>query len=556
MLPGEVCVGVGLVNPRLYRLVLIGLLLLAATLRLWGLDRDPPPYNVLPDAAPWTDEGTIGLPAVEAASGEVPLGTALADGTRPVQRLILYGAFELLGPGKAQGRLVSVFFGLLGLAALAALSATIWPVWGPLLALLVGATGFYFVAYDRLLLTEGPLIALMALLTLAALRARSRPAALAAGAGIALLTVGFKLHAIALLPALGLVYLLRRRQLLLPLLAGCVVPLLAWRLLFVTQAAPSYPAYFDQRLNSQRLGLVSPMTAVLQFFDAGLPAYFLTYQIPLLILASVEGLAFLLSPRRWLHRVKDVQIVALVWLVTIMAGDSLFRYLPPRYFHIASPALLLLAIGGARRIWAAIPFPESHEEVQVVAAVIAGWFLIYQAIAPVKLFGRPAIWMVLTGIALILALFVTLGGKRRPGSRFAAFLVGTLLLLQLATQGSLYYRGIALSRPDLARANAAMASRLPPDAVITGRLAGTLALSGSLHAVPNLDNVSLAFLEKLAAQQPVWVLVLQRDQFLIDPKAWPYLYPDGGFAVDYSNGQRSVTIYRFDRQAALSAPAN
>jgi hypothetical protein len=544
------------VNLRLYRLLLIGLLLLAATLRLWGLDRDPPPYDVLPDAAPWTDEGTIGLPAVEAARGDVTLSAALADGTRPVQRLVLYGAFELIGPGQAQGRLVSTLFGLMGLAALAALSATLWPTWGPLLTLLVGGTGFYFVAYDRLLLTEGPLIALMSLLTLAGLRTRSRPAALATGAGVALLTAGFKLHAIALLPALGLLYALRRRRLLLPLLAGCAIPLLAWRLLFVAQTAPSYPAYLDQRLSDGRLGLVSALTAVQQLFDAGLPAYFLTYQIPLLILASVEGLAFLLSPRRWLRQAKDAEMVALVWLAAIMLGDSLFRYLPPRYFHIASPALLLFAVSGARRVWSAVPFPESREEVRVLAAVTASWFLIYQTIAPVKLFGRPALWMALTGIALILALFVGLGARRRPGSRFSAVLVGALLLLQIITQGSLYYRGIALSRPDLAQANAAMASMLPPDAVITGRLAGTLALSGSLHGVPNLDNVSLSFLQNLAAQQPVWVLVLQRDEFLIDPKAWPYLFPDGAFPVDYGSGQQRVTVYRFDRQAALSAPSN
>ena len=546
----------GRVNTKLYRLLLVGLLVLAAALRLWGLDRDPPPYDVLPDAAPWTDEGTIGLPAVQAARGDVSLRAALVDGTRPVQRLMLYAAFKLIGHGQAQGRLVSTLLGLLGLAALAALSATLWPTWGPLLTLLAGATGFYFVAYDRLLLTEGPLIALMSLLTLAGLRARTRPAAVAIGAGVALLTAGFKLHAIALLPALGLVYALRRRRLLLPLLAGCAIPLLAWRLVFVTQTAPAYPAYFGQRLNDERLGLVSPLTAVEQLFDAGLPAYFLTYQIPLLILASVEMLAFVLSPRRWLRQAKDAQIAALVWMAAIMLGDSLFRYLPPRYFHIASPALLLLAISGARRVWATAPFPENHEVVRMLAAVTAGWFLIYQAIAPVKLFGPPALWMALSGIALILALFAALGARRQPGSRYGAVVLGALLLVQIITQGSLYYRGIARSQPNLAQADVAMASLLPPDAIITGRLAGTLALSGSLQAVPDLNNVSLTFLQQLSAEQPVWVLVLQRDEFLIDPKAWPYLFLDGAFPVDYGSGQQFVSVYRFDRQAALTAPAN
>ena len=396
----------------------------------------------------------------------------------------------------------------------------------------------------------------MSLLTLAGLRARTRPAAVAIGAGVALLTAGFKLHAIALLPALGLVYALRRRRLLLPLLAGCAIPLLAWRLVFVTQTAPAYPAYFGQRLSDERLGLVSPLTAVEQLFDAGLPAYFLTYQIPLLILASVEMLALVLSPRRWLRQAKDAQIAALVWMAAIMLGDSLFRYLPPRYFHIASPALLLLAISGARRVWATAPFPENHEVVRMLAAVTAGWFLIYQAIAPVKLFGPPALWMALSGIALILALFAALGARRQPGSRYGAVVLGALLLVQIITQGSLYYRGIARSQPNLAQADVAMASLLPPDAIITGRLAGTLALSGSLQAVPDLNNVSLTFLQQLSAEQPVWVLVLQRDEFLIDPKAWPYLFLDGAFPVDYGSGQQFVSVYRFDRQAALTAPTN
>jgi hypothetical protein len=137
-----------------------------------------------------------------------------------------------------------------------------------------------------------------------------------------------------------------------------------------------------------------------------------------------------------------------------------------------------------------------------------------------------------------------------------ALVVGALVLLQLVTQGSLYYRGIALSRPNLEQADSVMAGILPPDAIITGRLAGTMGLSSTIRAVPDLDGVSLSFLQSLSAEQPVWVLVLQRDEFLIDPKAWPYLFRDAAFPVDYGTGQQSVSVYRFDRQAAMNAPPN
>jgi hypothetical protein len=536
----------------LYRFLIILLLLLAAALRLWGLDRDPPPYDILPDAAPWTDEGTIGLPAVQAARGDIPLDAALSDGSRPVQRLILYGAFRALGPGRSQGRLVSALFGIVGLAALAALGQDLWAGAGPLLVLIIAGTGFFFVAYDRLLLTEGPLVALLALLTLAGVRARSRLVAFLLGIGLAILAVGFKLHALALFTALGALYALRHRRLLVPFAVGGAVVLVAWRFLFIPVSAPSYTAYLGDRFGGEQLGLVSFREALGQVAILGLPAYFLPYQIPLLLLSSVEVLAFLVSPRQWLRNSSAVAMVALVWLVAVLLADSAFRYLPPRYFHLASPALVLLAVCGARRLWQSIPFPHASPVVQLVASVGVAGLILSQTLAALHIFRTPDEWIAATGIALAYALFATLSGGAAWGVRLRAPVLAGLLFCQLVTQGDLFARGIAASQPKLAEAGSAMAATLPPGAVITGRLAGTVALSEPLHGVPALNSISLGGLKALAQQDgQVWVLVLQNDEFRVDPRAWPYLTQQAAFPIDYSSDQRSLHLYQFNSLAAL-----
>ena len=533
----------------------VALLVFAAALRLWGLDHDPPAYDVLPDAAPWTDEGTIGVPALRAAEGQITLSQALSDGVRPLHRLLLYGAFKLVEPARLAGRLLSVLVGVLGLLGLAALGGTIWPSVGPLLVLLLAGTGFFFVAYDRLLLTEGPLLALLALLTLAGLRIRSsRWAALAVGAGVSLLAVGFKLHALALAPALAALYGLRRRRLFLPFLAGLALVLAAWRLMLIPTSAPQYLNYLDDRVAGQRFGLVGFGPALLQVFEAGLPADYLTYQWPVLLLAVFECLAFLLSPRRWLREANDTTLVALVWLAAAMVGAGVFRYLPPRYFHMASAALLLVALAGAYRFTMALPLPRAPAWTLILVSLVTTAFLLGQLVGPLAYLNTAAFAEPLLGLPSLVAFIVALAAGRTWSQRGRSAFLGGLLVCQVAVQGGLYSAGILQTQPALARIAATLAVTLPPDAVVTGRLAGTMALAApQLDGVPMLDNISLRSVETMVAQGPVWVLILRGDGPRVASEIKPYLVLEESFPVDYSRYQRSVEVYRFDMaQAGLA----
>jgi hypothetical protein len=535
------------VNRGSRALFILALLCLAAALRIWGLNRDPPPYDVLPDAAPWTDEGTIGLPAYEAATGAIPIPAMLSDGSRPLHRILLYEAFQSGGVARLDGRMLSVLMGLLGLLALAALGERLWPGVGVYLALLLGGVGFFFVVYDRLLLTEGPLIALMALLALAGLRARHWLAGLMVGVALSMLAVGFKLHAYALAPAFFALYALRRRRLVIPFLLGTAGAYFAWRWLFIPIQAPTYTSYLNQRLTNDNLGLAPPLLALEQILLAGIPARYLSYQIPLLLLASLEGLAFFLAPRRWLREADDVSLLAFVWLLAALVGACLFRYLPPRYFHMASPALLLVSIAGARRLWLGVPFPRTSKAARIVLGIVAGAFLLFQVIGPLsdKQFAASYVWVLVTGLVLLAGFIFVLRNYDCWTQTARVRVLAGFLAAQVAISGGLYTVGVAETRPMLAQVAASLAS-LPPNAVVTGRLAGTVALMSPVHGAPALDRISLAYLDSLAHKgDPVWVLILTRDEFRVDGNVWPTLQRVASFPVDYSSTQPFVNLYRF-----------
>ena len=64
-----------------------------------------------------------------------------------------------------------------------------------------------------------------------------------------------------------------------------------------------------------------------------------------------------------------------------------------------------------------------------------------------------------------------------------------LLTVQVLLQGTLYTTGVAMSTPDLSNASSDLSSTLPDGAILAGRLAGTLALTGSFQALPLLEDV-------------------------------------------------------------------
>ena len=527
--------------------VILGLLLFAFALRVWGLDRDPPRLEVLPDESTWTDEGTVALPAVDVIRGGLSITDGVILASRPLHEISLYIAFKFLGLGRYQGRLVSVAVGMVGLAVVARLARLAWSDVGPFLALAFAGSGFFFLIYDRLILTEGIVVALLSLIALIGIRSRGTRDAIIVGVCLGIAAVTLKLHALALLPALACFYAVRRKHLLIPFLVGVAFVFLIWRVSWVSQNT-SYAGYLEDRIGSPSLGMFSPDQMIVRIFLAGLPVSYLPYQIPLLLLASLEVLSLLLSPRRWFCNVSDVILVALVWLVTVLVAASLFRYAPTRYFHIASPALVLLAISGARRLWLGHDFPDRSIFVRVVVAIALGLVLLIQVAPPLPMFGDEAKWVPLLG-TLLIPVFLWLSTRTRAGwdltMKTRAFLLAALVSIQFLLQGGLYFAGVVQSRADLARVASSLVVTLPPNAIVAGRLAGSLALFAPLRTVPTLYRVDRGVLENLAQNAPVWYLVISGDEENTSPGVWPFLVYGGAFPIQYDRKGTELLVCRF-----------
>jgi 4-amino-4-deoxy-L-arabinose transferase-like glycosyltransferase len=528
------------------------ILVLAFVLRVWGIDRDSPSVDILPDDAAWTDEGTLALPAIDAVRGYDSLSNsaALPAGLHPVYNVILYETFKLFGAGRIQGRAISVLFGVLGLVALARLGKILWPDMGALLALALGGFGFFPVIFDRLILVEGPLVALLSVLTLLGVQTQSALGALSVGIGLGLVAVGVKLHALSLLIPLALLYALRRRRLLLPFLIGVGIVLLVWRALWIPQF-PGYVGYIGSRMTEQNMGLAEPLQVLLQVFLAGLPGYFFPYQISLLFLACIEILAFLLAPRRWIQSSPDLLLVALIWLPIALAGPSLFRYVPTRYFIPAFPALALLAIAGIRRLWDGNPLPQAARRFRFAIGLGMGAFFLFQTTRPLPLFRDLSLWIPILGLSSPL-LFYWLTTRTRPGlgwsqsSRFR--IIALLLFFHFFLQGGLYWAGVVQSRSDLPQAAADLSATLPSNAILAGPMAGTMALLSTQRASPIFSRIDSEFLDNLSPSGPVWILILEGDENLVTPQVQADLVQGKIFPVGYSYKVQYMKVWQVERK--------
>lgn len=537
--------GIGKVTRVFTPVVLYAFLLLAFALRVFALQSDPPSLDVLPDMASWTDEGTISLPAVMSLRGqEIP--DRLVVSGRPLHVLALSFVFDVLGIGRFQGRLISVAVGILGLVALARVATQV-SKYGVTLALACAGIGFFFVIYDRLILTEGLVVTALCLTMWFGLGVRRARSAFAVGITLGLIAVTLKFHALLLLPGLGLLYLLRRRHLLLPFLLGVGTMLFVWRMFWLA-GNNAYIGYMQERVGGESLGIAPLEIGILQIFLMGASWYFLPYQLPLFLLASLEILAFLLSPRRWLHTASDPIFVALAWLATVVIVVGLFRYTPTRYYHIASPAIVLLGIAGAKRLWYGQPFPRVSAVVRLLCATTLGLILLAQFVPVFPALGEWKVGVPLLGLPFpFIFLWLTtrnlLGWGWSQKTRSA--LLAVLIIIQMLEQVGLYVVGVLPARMELPQAATALANQAPQNAVVVGRLAGTLALLAPLQGYPMLDRIDQDVILELARTRSVWIVTLDQDEYRVDSRLRYTLVKHQVFPINYSSTSRWFTVYQY-----------
>jgi len=529
------------------RKILVGLLLLAFFLRVWRLNNDPPPLTILRDEAPWTDEGSIAYPVLDIIRHGGSCSDLILVGGRSLHQFALCCFFKAVGIGRFQGRLLSVLVGMLGLAALSHLGRACWPSVGEWIALLCGGVGFFYVAYDRALLTEGILVALLTVLTAFSLRLRTMWGGALVGVCLGLLAMGFKLHALALLPAFVGLYSLRSRHALFAFLLGVSSTIIVWQVMSMSTVSVAAIVHVPPRVVDDRLGLVEFPVAVLQSFMAGLPVYFFPHQLPLLLFALIEVVALLLSPWHWLRDVSAPLLVSAIWLPTSVVGASVFAYLPARYFHFASVPLLLLATAGVRRLWEGWAFVSAGHAVRLGVTLPVGFWLLFQVAPPLPSLGERARWFPLLGLLMPACVYWLTSrsdmGWKISGHVRHSLAVG-LLVLQFLAQGGLYYAGVVCSRDDLPRIAAKLATMLPDDAVLVGRLGGTLALSGSPRGIPVFGKIGYGELLEFANDGPVWVVLLEGDEAQIVDEAWQFLVLTARFHVNYSQSSKAIRVYQ------------
>jgi len=529
--------------------VLVLLALVAFAMRMWRPNYDPPPADLIRDEAPWTDEGTISHPVISALETGNGCSSLAFVGGRSLHQMMLCAVFQDFGVGKALGRWLTAFCGMIGLIALGRIGSAIWPRYGAQLAYLLAGTGFFFVAFDRLILTEGVLIALLSCCALVGLGAHKQWQSLLVGCFLGVLAMGFKLHALALAPALFVFYLLRRRPMTIPFLLGLGFAISVWRAGLIPEASILRVVDVPPRVLHPTMGLADPLRVFLSIWYGGLDARYFTYQIPLAILASLEVATFLLRPRQWLLETSPQVLVALFWFLVTLMGVNVFKYGPARYYHFVSPSLVLLSIAGMRRVWEGKAFPAIAHGRRLTVALVVGTWLMMQVFPPLSLFGKWAFWIPFLGLPLPLFLFLLLAWSPKDWKtalKYCRVALVVLLTLHCTLQGILFIEGVVKSKPNLSEASKVLADILPNDAILVGRLAGTMALSGRFDSLPLLEWITFSGLVRLDAERPVWIAVLEGDEVRVEESLWPHLTLMYRFPIRFRHDSQSLSIWRLD----------
>jgi 4-amino-4-deoxy-L-arabinose transferase-like glycosyltransferase len=333
-------------KPRLYILLMVVVLLMAAALRIVALREAPP--------GPRFDETFDALMARRILNGERPLYFAENFGEEPLNQYLQAGAFTAFGWNDIALRFPSVAFGLIEVVAVYALGKRTWNRRAGLFAAALCAGSFWAIFFSRLGMR---LIALTALASLGVLmlgrlhasRARGERWGMAGAAGVLL---GLAVHTYTAARALPV------------LIVGCLAYLAIWHradlrrqamnwalviLIASLIAAPLVDYLASHPQAEPRVGQVSgPLDALRQ----GNVAPLLNYTLAAIGMFAVRG------GTEWLYNLPGRPIfdplTALVFFVGIIAALRKWRKARTAF------ALIWLGAGLAPILLSWPPASESH----------------------------------------------------------------------------------------------------------------------------------------------------------------------------------------------------
>jgi len=333
-------------KPRLYILLMVVVLLMAAALRIVALREAPP--------GPRFDETFDALMARRILNGERPLYFAENFGEEPLNQYLQAGAFTAFGWNDIALRFPSVAFGLIEVAAVYALGKRAWNRRAGLFAAALCAGSFWAIFFSRLGMR---LISLTALVSLGVLmlgrlhtsRARGKIWLVAGAAGVLL---GLAVHTYTAARALPV------------LIFGCLAYLaiwhradlrrqaMSWALVILIASLIAAPLVYYLATHPQaepRVGQVSGPLDALRQGDVG---PLLNYTLAAIGMFAIRG------GTEWLYNLPGRPIfdplTALVFFVGIIAALRKWRKARTAF------ALIWLGAGLAPILLSWPPASESH----------------------------------------------------------------------------------------------------------------------------------------------------------------------------------------------------
>jgi len=485
----------GDVSRRTFGSILFSILAVAALMRGLFPAADPP-WNPSVGIV-WHDEG----PWVHNARNKAMFGEWSMDQWNPMYIApvftgLQYVAFQTLGVGVRQARIVPQALGLLSVWLLALGVARLAGRRAGLIAAALAGTNYFYTMWNRAALMEGPMVAFMVASWYCYVRADDRPRWGFAAAACALLAFFTKASAAFFVVALGLdalVSILRSRATSAPsrnasaglwTLGGLVVGGTVAMTLFVLPNWPSYRFYNWQMSVTRKPSYdVKSLVDRVSWFPLQ-DAFTRTWFVLALAAAYAGGLL-----ARW-RELKRGERLLLLWV--LLGGAELILHDASNerrfvFFIPALAALASLALGRLQILPSSLEAMPRRRALLALPIVLYGAYVVFASIVRIAFLREISPNVRIAGaLALIFAGVLYATWPRLPralGARLTAR--GAIVLAVLLSAGNvLQYVQWAVGRTyKNYEASRAVGALLPAGTLVQGKLANGLALENRIRPV-------------------------------------------------------------------------
>jgi 4-amino-4-deoxy-L-arabinose transferase-like glycosyltransferase len=473
----------------------LAIALLAALLRGLYPTADPPWRTTV--GVVWHDEGAW----THNARNRALWGTWRTDAwnpmyVAPVFTGLEYGAFAALGVGTWQARVVPMALGVIAVIALGCGVARVGGRRAGIAAGLLLATNYVGAMYDRAAIMEGPMAAVIAIAWWAFARAQDRPAWGGVAGVLAIAAYFIKAAAIFFVGAIGLTALVaialpgavgdRRRAAGLWTLAGLAAAGLIAVVLFVG------PAWTEYRFYNWQMSVTRKPSYDLQSLLNRVSWFPVLHDLlsRMWVVVALGLAAFVPRALAWFRRPPAEQLLVLWVAVGVcelllhdVGNERRFIFLIPAFVALAA-----LALAGDRAIVPAWLGPlRTWQRLLLIPLVLYGAYVVAGSFVRLAFLYevRPSVrWGAALALAGVGAAWVArgrlAGAGRRPWTPAAAVVLVAILTLGGLGQFVQFFAGRSYVNIEASRE---LGRRLPPGALVHGKLANGLMLENRIRPI-------------------------------------------------------------------------